>query len=459
MASVFKRGGPRAKGSWQMTWVDHTGERKSKSAKTTDKATALRIAAKYEADAALRRDGVIDPALDAIGKQSQRSIESHLDDYAAKLRAGDRTERHIGETLSYIRKIAAASRWQIAADISADAAHRFACGLQELGRSARTVQANLTAIKSFSKWLTQNDKLPRDPLASVSKPDPKTDRRHIRRMLLPEEWQRLRTVLTTGLEHDGMPAAERLLLYWTAIATGLRSGELNSLTRGNLFLDATQPYITCKAGNTKNRKLARQYIGSDLADALASHIATKAPTTLMFNMPHRFDVAEMLRADMVDARRQWLAEAKNDPTERLLREQSDFLVDENHEGQQLDFHALRHTCGAWLAMQGAHPKLIQTVMRHSTITLTMDTYGHLFPGQEAEAAIGMAKLLAQQTTESNSALATGTDDMIVPFPTQSETKSLSVDLPQEQSAARSTRNGANRCNSVRRADGTSRANK
>jgi hypothetical protein len=159
----------------------------------------------------------------------------------------------------------------------------------------------------------------------------------------------------------------------------------------------------------------------------------------MFNMPHRFDVAEMLRADRVDARRQWLAEAKNDPTERLLREQSDFLVDENHEGQQLDFHALRHTCGAWLAMQGAHPKLIQTVMRHSTITLTMDTYGHLFPGQEAEAAIGMAKLLAQQTTESNSALATGTDDMIVPFPTQSETKSLSVDLPQEQSAAHAQR--------------------
>ena len=51
----------------------------------------------------------------------------------------------------------------------------------------------------------------------------------------------------------------------------------------------------------------------------------------------------------------------------------------------MDFHALRHTCGAWLAMSGVHPKVVQTVMRHSTITLTMDTYGHLFPGQEAEA--------------------------------------------------------------------------
>lgn len=35
-------------------------------------------------------------------------------------------------------------------------------------------------------------------------------------------------------------------------------------------------------------------------------------------------------------------------------------------------------------MAGVHPKKIQRVMRHSTITLTMDTYGYLFPNAEAE---------------------------------------------------------------------------
>ena len=65
------------------------------------------------------------------------------------------------------------------------------------------------------------------------------------------------------------------------------------------------------------------------------------------------------------------------------RTQSDFLAIKNHEGEHLDFHSLRHTCGAWLAMAGAHPKAVQSVMRHSAITLTMDTYGHLFPGQDA----------------------------------------------------------------------------
>jgi len=56
-----------------------------------------------------------------------------------------------------------------------------------------------------------------------------------------------------------------------------------------------------------------------------------------------------------------------------------------------DFHSLRHTCGAWLAMAGQHPKTIQSVMRHSTITLTMNNYGHLFPGSDV---LAIAKLAA-----------------------------------------------------------------
>ena len=63
------------------------------------------------------------------------------------------------------------------------------------------------------------------------------------------------------------------------------------------------------------------------------------------------------------------------------------------QGEVFDFHSLRHTCGAWLAMTGVHPKVVQTVMRHQSITLTMDTYGHRFPGQEADAVARLQELL------------------------------------------------------------------
>ncbi len=103
-------------------------------------------------------------------------------------------------------------------------------------------------------------KLPRDPLASVKKPNPKTDRRVERRALLPEEWHRLEAATLTGPERNGMSCKERIVLYRTAIQAGLRSGELRSLSRGSLYLDALPPYLLCKAKSTKNRKDAQQFI-------------------------------------------------------------------------------------------------------------------------------------------------------------------------------------------------------
>jgi integrase len=46
---------------------------------------------------------------------------------------------------------------------------------------------------------------------------------------------------------------------------------------------------------------------------------------------------------------------------------------------QLRFHDLRHTCASLLIAQGAHPKAIQAHLGHSSIQVTMDRYGHLFP--------------------------------------------------------------------------------
>jgi integrase len=45
-------------------------------------------------------------------------------------------------------------------------------------------------------------------------------------------------------------------------------------------------------------------------------------------------------------------------------------------------HDLRHTCASLLVAAGAHPKLIQARLGHSSITTTLDRYGHLFPSVE-----------------------------------------------------------------------------
>jgi integrase len=60
----------------------------------------------------------------------------------------------------------------------------------------------------------------------------------------------------------------------------------------------------------------------------------------------------------------------------------------------LRFHDLRHTCAALLISQGAHPKAVSERLGHSSIQITMDTYGHLFPGQEAETISRLPKMMA-----------------------------------------------------------------
>jgi len=396
MATIFKRGGrEKRKGRYYIAYFDHAGKRQVRSARTTDKATAERIAAKLEADAALRRDGVIDAQLDSICQQSKRTIESHLEDFQAKMVAANRSPKHIDRTIDCIRAIATGANFRTVSNITADGVNRFVLDLKRQGLSARTICAYVIAVRGFTKWLVVHNKLQRDPLASLHKPNPATDRRRRRRMLLLEEFSWLRRTTLQGSARLGMTPRERVLLYSVAIQTGLRSGELRSLTRGCLYLDQNPPFILCKAGSTKNRKDARQYVQPSLAREMREYISTKVPRSVVFRMPDESSVADMLRADLADAREAWLDEARDDPDEHGRRVQSDFLLHANHEGEVLDFHALRHTCGAWLAMVGVHPKTVQSVMRHSTITLTMDTYGHMFPGQEAEAVSRLPDMLAE----------------------------------------------------------------
>lgn len=47
---------------------------------------------------------------------------------------------------------------------------------------------------------------------------------------------------------------------------------------------------------------------------------------------------------------------------------------------RIRFHDLRHTCATLLLGTGAHAKLVQELLGHSTIAVTLDTYSHILPG-------------------------------------------------------------------------------
>jgi integrase len=57
------------------------------------------------------------------------------------------------------------------------------------------------------------------------------------------------------------------------------------------------------------------------------------------------------------------------------------------------FHDLRHTSETLLLQQGVHPKIVQERLGHADISMTLNTYSHVLPNMQEDAALKMDDLL------------------------------------------------------------------
>ena len=46
---------------------------------------------------------------------------------------------------------------------------------------------------------------------------------------------------------------------------------------------------------------------------------------------------------------------------------------------EIRFHDLRHSAATLLLSEGVHSKVVQEMLGHSTISMTMDVYSHVLP--------------------------------------------------------------------------------
>ena len=61
---------------------------------------------------------------------------------------------------------------------------------------------------------------------------------------------------------------------------------------------------------------------------------------------------------------------------------------------EVRFHDLRHTAATFLLAQGVDPRTIMETLGHSQISLTLNTYSHVLPALQRDAAVRMDSLLA-----------------------------------------------------------------
>lgn len=73
---------------------------------------------------------------------------------------------------------------------------------------------------------------------------------------------------------------------------------------------------------------------------------------------------------------------------------------------------LRHTCASMLIAAGAHPRAIMERLGHTSITTTLDVYGHLFPALEAD----LTERLEEMYHRSTDAALNAIPDRVIELP-------------------------------------------
>jgi integrase len=174
------------------------------------------------------------------------------------------------------------------------------------------------------------------------------------------------------------PRARPLLV--TTVFTGLRSSEL----RGLRWVD-----VDLKKGELHVRQRADRY-GVIGAPKSASGHRTIPLGPIVVNVLREWKLAcPRGRHDLVFPTPTGGVSLHNNVVRALtLSVRAAGLITTTGKPKYMGPHALRHFFASWCINpvdrggQGLQPKIVQDMLGHSTLAMTMDTYGHLFPADE-----------------------------------------------------------------------------
>jgi integrase len=179
-------------------------------------------------------------------------------------------------------------------------------------------------------------------------------------------------------------------LLLTAIFTGLRGSELRGLR---------WPDVDLKNGELHVRERADRYnVMGSLKSKAGDRIVPLGP--LVLNVLREWKLAcPKGELGLVFPTAKGRIASHNALTRALKAAvRAAGLTDQGGEPKYSGMHSLRHFYASWCINpldrggQGLPPKVVQERLGHSSIVMTMDTYGHLFPpGDDAEKRLAAAE--------------------------------------------------------------------
>lgn len=387
-----------------------------------DEVAARAVLTQLERRAELIQAGVMTEAEGDAADHAVIPLSKHLDAYERHLRAKDGNPRRISMLRRRLERVARECRFCKLNRMSAGPIERWLVEQADAGMAAATRNTYREAAVGFGNWCRRTHRLTQNPFSDVPRADANVDRRHQRRALTEAELMRLlkaarlRPLAEYGREiapndadpkrtprsratwqrepltFDDIDAAavraqdslkdnpalisrlertgrERALVYKTLALTGLRKGELASLTVGQLDFSGAVPYAILNPADEKNRQGSDIPLRSDLVAELSlwlderlvelqetvrkngkSRPVRLPASTPLFRIPS--GLTRIFDRDLAAA-----GIPKRDERNRVV-----------------DVHALRVTFGTHLCAAGVPLRTAQAAMRHSKPELTANIY-------------------------------------------------------------------------------------
>ena len=248
-------------------------------------------------------------------------------------------------------------------------------------RGLRTVQLVHSVLHRALVHAVKLGLISRNPDDATTPPKPK-----LKEMQFLDENQVQQLLITAQVRNDRFYA-----LYYLAIATGMRQGELLGLKW--LDLDWEQGFLQVK------RQLSRKKGGGFELTAPKTRSGVRridlGENTLQVLRKHRQQ--QFIKMQMVGEK--WQDNDLVFPSEigtvinraNLLKMFKSLLKEAGLPS--IRFHDLRHTGASLLLNNGIPVMIVSRRLGHARPSITLDIYGHLIPGKQKEVAMLMDQLL------------------------------------------------------------------
>ena len=250
----------------------------------------------------------------------------------------------------------------------------------DAGLASRTVQYIRTTLHKALKDAVADGLIPRNVTEGVKAPRAK--KKEVK-ALSPDQ---ARAFLESA-RGDRFEA-----LYVLAVTAGLRVGELLGLKWDDVDLDAgtlsvRRTLSEARSGKIlelpKNGKGRNIRLTSQAVEALKAHRKRQHEERLSLGTLWQDSGL------IFPAQTGTFMNAKN-LTDRSFKR----LLERAGLSRTVRLHDLRHTCATLLLGKAVHPKIVQELLGHATIAITLDTYSHVLPNMQGEAVSAMESALS-----------------------------------------------------------------